>query len=104
MGLLGLVASVVGLLVAGVGGTVGYLYATDARVDATVTDKDCVLDVIAVKTKAFSLDHKVHDVPAQECAVIQVGNFVQYHIRSAHTTVYSSEGGVCLYDSITIQC
>lgn len=104
MGLFGIISGVLGLLVTAAAGGAAYLYATDAPVEATVTDKDCFVSEIAVKTKNFGLDHKVRDVPTQECAVIQVGNFVQYHLRTERTIVYASEGGACLYDSKTGTC
>ncbi len=100
----GTVLNVISIALVGVGGLVGYLFATDQAVEATVTDKDCILGEIAVKTKTFSIDHKVKEVPKQECAIIQVGNFVQYRLRTERTTIYASEGGACLYDSKTVTC
>lgn len=101
MGLLGILLTVAGLLVVGVGGTAAYLYATDYKVDATVTSTDCAAGEVGVKTKLFGLEHTVPDVPVQQCALIKPGNFVEYRIKSERTTLWDIEGGRCIYDSLT---
>lgn len=112
---LGLVAWLLigaGGLVGATAVTGGILYASDFAVEATIVDKECSLSnlasaqerFVAVKTKLFAIDHKLADVPLDQCNIIQVGNFVEYHIRSGHTRVYDSEGGKCLFDSETTIC
>lgn len=101
MGLLGILLTVAGLLVVGIGGTGAYLYATDYKVDATVTGKDCAAGEVDVKTKLFGLEHTVADVPMQQCALLEKGNFVEYRIKSERTTLWDVEGGRCIYDSRT---
>ncbi len=101
MGAFGLVLGIVGGLigVAVVAGVV--LYATDYRVDATVQETRCDLLQVKVKTKALGIEHTVTQVPAQQCGLLEPGNFVQYRLRSQRTTLYDHEGGDCLYDSKT---
>jgi hypothetical protein len=100
-----------GLLVAVVAGG-AILYATDYGLEADVVGKDCSgtgggapgsplplgSPSVTVKTKLGGLRH-TQSLPAQQCAVVQVGNFVVYHVRSARTSVYQAEGGSCIYDS-----
>jgi hypothetical protein len=85
----------------------GIVYATDYGVEATVVGKDCgagggVLPLsapsVTVKTKVGALRH-TQGLPAQQCAVVPVGGFVVYHIRSGRTSLYETEGGKCIYDS-----
>jgi hypothetical protein len=103
MGILGsVVRGVVGLatllLVIGL-----IAYWADYSVDATVTKKvdtgsSCE---ITVKTKMLGITHTMKDLDAQTCFAVHEGNFVTYHIRSKHTTLFESQGGNCIYDSIT---
>lgn len=97
-----------GLLVALVAGG-AIVYATDYGLEAEVVAKDCgattpggafplAAPSVTVKTKLGGLRH-TQGLPAQQCAVVQVGNFVVYHIRSGRTSLYESEGGACIYDS-----
>lgn len=96
-GLLGL-----GLL-AGVG-----LYTADYAVEADVVERRCVspsalplstqASEIDVRTRLFGIE-KTIPVRPDECLLIPDRAFVVYHLRSKHTLVYKSEGGVCLYDS-----
>lgn len=78
-----------------------FFYATDQPVDATVQDKRCMPGdaQVTVKTKLFGVTRQV-PLENTECAIINVGNFVEYHIRSGHTIVYETEGGKCVYDSV----
>lgn len=101
MGLLGTSLAIVAVLVVGVLGVGGYLYATDYKLEATVQDTDCGRGDVDVKTKLFGLEHTVPDVPAQQCNLLAPGNFVEYRLRSERTTLYQSEGGACIYDSET---
>lgn len=95
--------ALIGLVV--VGGAVvvgGSLYAADYKLSADVTGKECgggALNTISVKTKALGIDHDVQGVPPEECRFIQVGDEVDYRIRTKQTTVYRD--GVCVYDSVT---
>lgn len=101
-GLVGkLVAVAVGLLLlAGVAGVA--LYASDYGVEATVVEKDCAGGPLIVVKLELTGGHRT--VPLdnqQQCAIIEIGNFVEYHVRTGHTRVYEKEGGKCVYDSQT---
>lgn len=95
------IAILLAVLVAGVLVTGIVLYAVDYRIDATVQETRCDLLQVTVKTKQFGIEHTVRDVPADQCGVLEPGDFVQYRIRSQRTTLYDEEGGRCLYDSET---
>jgi hypothetical protein len=88
----------------------GIVYATDYGLQATVVGKDCSLPgssgtfplaapSVTIKTKIGGLRH-TQSLPVDQCGAIQVGNFVVYHIRSGRTSIYQSEGGSCIYDSV----
>lgn len=108
--LLGLISLIVGgllvlLVVAGVS-----LYASDYAVEATVVEKSCISRTalnpgqaggVTVETKLFGIRYTVEDVDATTCTAIQPGNYVLFRIRSQQTTLYESEGGDCIYDSVT---
>jgi hypothetical protein len=110
---LGLLSLRLGLgLVVALAAFAGIVYATDYGLEATVVGKDCgatgggggtpfplAAPSVTVKTKVGGLRH-TQGLPAQQCAVVQVGNFVIYHIRSGRTSLYQSEGGSCIYDSV----
>ncbi|MBI2078258.1 MAG: hypothetical protein HYT80_07820 [Euryarchaeota archaeon] len=104
----GLVGKLIGLavllvvLVLGIG---IWAYASDYAVEATVTKKDCAAakPVVFVKTKMFGIEDST-EVSGHECGIIQVGNFVRYHLRTQRTIVYQAEGGTCVYDSATGLC
>ena len=99
-GLLGALAAIAILAVVGVVGVGAYLYSTDYALQADVQDKQCglgSLNVVSVHTHMLGIDHDVVGVPQHECTMIRVGDEVQYHIRSKHTTVYRD--GDCFYDS-----
>lgn len=100
-GAIGLLATIALVAVVGVVGTGAVLYATDYALRADVQDKECnaSLNIISVKTRLFGIDHDVEGVPQHECGLIQVGDEVEYHIRTKHTTVYRD--GECFYDSVT---
>jgi hypothetical protein len=89
----------------------GIVYATDYGVEAVVVSKECggsggspggpfplAAPSVTVKTKLGGLRH-TQSLPPQQCAVVQAGNYVVYHIRSGRTVLYDHEGGRCLYDS-----
>lgn len=88
------------LVVAAVG---AFLYATDYAMQADVKDTDCkgaaadALNVVAVRTRIFAIDHAVRGVPDQQCNLLESGDRVVYHLRSKHTILYRN-GEVC-YDS-----
>lgn len=100
-GALGILSTIVLVAILGAAGTGAVLYATDYALTADVQDKQCgaSLNVISVKTRFLGIDHDVVGVPQHECGIIQVGDEVQYHIRTKHTTVYRD--GECFYDSVT---
>jgi hypothetical protein len=101
-GLLGVLAAIAILAVVGLVGVGAYLYSTDYALRADVQDKQCglgSLNVVSIHTRTLGIDHDVVGVPQHECDLIQVGDEVQYHIRSKHTTVYRD--GSCVYDSDT---
>ena len=100
MGLVGTLIAVLAIAVVGVGGTAAYLYASDYKADASVQD-DCSGGAVPVKTKLLGLEYTVRNVPAHECVLLHKGNFVEYRIRSKHTTLYEVEGGRCIYDTLT---
>ena len=101
MGVLGIVAIAVGVLVVGGGATGVVLYNKDFRVDATVQQTRCGQGEVDVRTKMFGIDHTVSGLQPQQCGALSEGNFVEYRVKSKHTTIYEVEGGKCLYDSIT---
>ncbi|HUR61288.1 MAG TPA: hypothetical protein VM286_02855 [Candidatus Thermoplasmatota archaeon] len=112
--MLGLLLKVgLGLIVA-LGAGAGIAYYTDYGLEAVVVSKDCgstggsgggffpfAAPSVTVKTKIGGLRHTEPLSAPQYCHAIEPGNFVVYHIRSGHTTVYSMEGGRCIYDSTT---
>ncbi len=108
-----IVVGVVGL-VGALGATGGILYASDFGIDATVIDKQCAGlpggggffaeplagNTITVKTKLFGIEHTLVDVPADQCALVQKDNFVRYRVKSERTSIWSSEGGSCIWDTV----
>ena len=106
-GALGLLASIAILAGVGAVGTGVYLYATDYMLAADVKDAACggplvpdLKNVVAVKTRTFGIDHEVNGIPDQQCLLLSEGDYVEYHIRSKHTTLYRSNGA-CVYDTET---
>ncbi|MEA3202666.1 MAG: hypothetical protein QOI63_332 [Thermoplasmata archaeon] len=86
----------------------GIVYATDYGLQATVVSTSCHpagvfggggTDSVTVKTKLGGLRH-TQALPTEQCLAVPVGAFVVYHIRSGRTSVYASEGGECIYDSV----
>jgi hypothetical protein len=107
-GLVGAIAAVAVVLVGGTAGTGAYLYATDYALKADVQDTLCLgpaapdgQNTVSVKTRVLGLDHDVAGIPDQQCPLISKGNYVEYHVRTKHTTLYEREGGDCIYDSLT---
>lgn len=103
MGIVKLVIfGVVGLVVL-LGAIAGIYYATDGAVDATVTDKQCGFGggtvTVVTKFPVSGIEHTLQDVPADQCNVINKGNFVRYNLQSERTSIWQSEGGSCLYDT-----
>jgi hypothetical protein len=99
-GLLGALAAIAILVVAGTVGVGVYLYSTDYTMTADVQDKQCglSLNVVAIKTRLLGIDHAVEGVPQHECNLIQVGDEVRYKVRSQQTSIYRN--GSCFYDSV----
>jgi hypothetical protein len=105
MGLLGLAFKIAFVLVVLVVSVAGLLYASDFAVEATVVDKDCGPLLgdngqVTVRTKLFGIEHTMGGLPASQCSLVQQDNFVEYRIRSGRTSLYESEGGRCIYDSV----
>ena len=99
MGILGIAVAVVVVAIAGVGGTAGYLYATDYELKADVTGTDCLVNTVSVHTRTFGIDHDVQGVPQDQCNILEPGDYVEYRIRTKQTTLYRE--GQCIYDSVT---
>ncbi len=84
---------------------IGVAYAADAPMDATIKEKKCTASqpTVTVVTDLFGITKSLkmtHD----KCSAIQQDNFVRYHLRSGHTQIYSTKGGACVFDSVTIAC
>lgn len=96
-----IVASVLGVLVL----VAGIAYAADAPMDAKITEKQCAgpTSTVSIETLLFGIPHTL-EMPPDKCAIIQPGNVVRYHLRSAHTIIYSAVDGPCVFDSQTIVC
>jgi hypothetical protein len=79
---------------------VGALYASDYGVGATITSKgqDGGGPYVVATTKLGGFQVK-RNLPAQEWAAVQPGNFVVYHIASGRVELYDHEGGTMLYRS-----
>jgi hypothetical protein len=106
--LVGVIVTVALCLVGATAGTAGYLYATDYVLKADVQDTLCLgplqpddSNVVSVKTRTFGFGHDVKGIPDQQCQLLSSGNYVEYHLRTKHTTLYEREGGKCIYDSLT---
>lgn len=101
--LLGLVLLIVVLLLA----TGIFLYVTDYAVEAHVVDKTCQgRPSVTVETRLGALTETV-PVTTTECFVIQLGNYVHYHVRSERTVIYEKDpatGGRCVYDTASLAC
>lgn len=104
MALFGWILAGTVVIVVGLAATGAILYATDYKVDASVQETNCGLAQVKVHTKQFGLHHTVTDIPLQQCLLLNPGNFVEYRIRTQRTTLYASEGGDCIYDSLTGPC
>lgn len=96
-----IVGIALGVIVLGV----GVAYAADAPLDASIQEKNCAASqpTVGIVTDLFRITHTLkmtHD----KCSAIQEGNFVRYHLRSGHTQIYSTKGGACVFDSVTIAC
>lgn len=105
--LLGAVAAVCIVALVGVLGTATYLYATDHELTADVTATRCgglgvpdIENVVSIRTRFVAIDHDVTGIPDRECLLLGEGDYVEYHVRSKHTTLYRSNGA-CVYDSET---
>jgi hypothetical protein len=76
-------------------------YASDYAVDATVQETKCSLKPPMVAVDAGLFGTRDVEVTADQCGILRKDNYVVYHIRSKHTTIYEAKGGRCLYDSET---
>lgn len=98
----GIIASIVmGVLVL----AIGVAYAADAPMDATIKEKNCAASqpTVTVVTDLFGITKSLK-MTYDKCGAIQEDNFVRYHLRSGHTQIYSTKGGACVFDSVTIAC
>lgn len=100
MGLISLVIRIAVALVVLLAAVGGIAYATDYGVEATVVKKDCAAGTLTVQAKLVPIQYTAKDIPFQTCAVVQNDNFVTYHVRTQRTSLYESEGGPCLYDTV----
>lgn len=76
-------------------------YAMDYGVEATVEKTNCGLQPPTVTVDAGMFGTRDVEVTPDQCGILRPNNFVVYHIRTQHTTIYETEGGRCLYDSET---
>jgi hypothetical protein len=102
---LGALAAIAILVGVGLVGTAVVLYAIDYKMTADVQDKSCggpvipdVKNVVHIKTRILGIDHDVNGIPDQQCLLLSEGDYVEYHIRTKHTTLYRSNGA-CVYDN-----
>ncbi len=89
---------IIGGVVVAVLVVLGGMYAFDAPIGATITDKRCFSAEIDIKTD-FGASVTLPDVPPQQCGAIQEDNYVKYHIRSGRTEIFESKGGACIWDT-----
>ena len=96
---------IVGIVLGVVVLAVGVAYAADAPMDATIESKNCVSTepTVSIVTDLFGIQHTL-EMTHDKCSAIQPGNFVRYHLRSGHTQIFSTKGGICVFDSVTIAC
>lgn len=82
------------------------LYSNDAAVNADVTKKSCDLTGANTITAVTRIGHVSHtaSVDYASCRAVPVGAFVVYHVRSQRTTVFATQGGPCIWDSVTGPC
>lgn len=86
----------------------GGAFVSDAKVQATVVDKQCPTPTpfgsatgqVTVRTKLFGIRYTVTDIASAQCALVQSNNFVEYHLRSQRTSLWQREGGSCIWDSV----
>ena len=92
------VLKTVGLAVLVLVAIVAVLFISDYGVEATITSKgqDSQGSFIVATTKIGGLGLR-QDLPPQQWFLVQVGNFVVYHIGSGNLQVYQREGGQLLY-------
>lgn len=104
VGLFRFLLAAIGLLVLVLVVVGAVLYASDYAVEANVKDKQCRSalggNFVVIQTKALAIDYTVTDIPDYQCGLVNAGNYVKYHLRSERTSIYASEGGTCIYDSV----
>jgi hypothetical protein len=125
MGLVRLALKLAGILALVVGAVGGILYATDYGVEASVAETHCAGSgnpffpglpaatptpapapaaaqpdsTVTVVTDVLGLRRTV-SLPSEQCHALRPDNFVVYHVRSGHTTLYrDATKAVCLWDS-----
>ncbi|MGB1698202.1 MAG: hypothetical protein ACPHK8_07360 [Thermoplasmatota archaeon] len=96
--MIGKIFAILGSLIFVGAAVIGGLFIFDAPVGGTVEDKDCINNLVDVKTDFFGLTSSA-EVGAAQCASIQAGNYVKYYLRSERTSIFESKGGACIYDT-----
>lgn len=98
--MIGKIFAILGGLIFVAAAVIGGLFIFDAPVGGTIAHKkDCASEgLVAVETDFFGLKADV-DVGIARCTSIQVGNYVEYHLRSGETSIYESKGGACIYNT-----
>lgn len=99
MGLIKIVASIVGLLILAVIGLAAYLYFTDYEAEGTITEKgsDSSGNYVVIRPKMIPYDYR-QALDANAARFVCEGYAVTYRIQSGHYTV-SNEDGKLIYDS-----
>lgn len=101
MGLIGILAKVVVLVVLSVVALGAYLYFTDYEAEATVTEKgrDANGDYVVLRPKVIPRDFK-HHLDGSAASFVCEGYGVTYRIQTGHYVVRDAEGDL-VYDSDT---
>ncbi len=78
----------------------GTLWAVDYGVEATVVDKNCALaeNTVQVQESVTRIKH-TEPIAAEECTLVQEGNFAIYSVRSGRLQIFDREDGNKLWDS-----
>lgn len=110
MGIVGsLISGIVSIALVGAT-VVGVAWYFDYGIQANVVDHHCNApvgfaadsgtSVVTIKTKLLNIQHDVTGLDNSQCLQIQDGNFIIYHLKSGRTSIYQSENGPCIYDSV----
>ncbi len=103
MGVVKLVIFAVLGILAVIGGTAGFYYATDGAVDAEITDTRCGAGEVDIKTlfPVPGFSHTLADLDSIICNLFtQEGNVATYNLKSERVRLYTDDAKDCLkYDS-----